>query len=400
MGKSLLNKELGAGLRQKKNGLYSARFYNRYGKRVEKYFKTLPEAKNWLASAKYEDTHPVTVDSDMTVDEWYKFWVDNIICDRAPNTIRNYKDRYVKNIYPVIGKMKLSELKPMYCKMVFNQMTGNYAGSTIRQTYIALGTMLRSAVENGLISKHPMDGVRFITPVKAKGDINVLTVDEQMLFVEAAKRSHHCRVYMLILETGLRTGELIGLTFDDIDWELHTLSVKRTLEYRHSTGVWRAGPPKTKTSYRTIPLSDRAYAILKSCYDEKSFRYESPILDQKLPYTDLFTGEQHWLDMRNLVFINYRTGEPTKNSSYDTHLYKITDEAGLKHVSMHMLRHCYATRAIEQNMPPKVLQKLLGHKNLSVTMDCYVHVTDQSLGEAVRNFSNAMSELEKNKSAM
>ena len=67
----------------------------------------------------------------------------------------------------VLGKMRLSEVKPMHCKEVFNRMSGSYAGSTVRQAYITLGTMFKSAKENGLIDKHPMDGVRFGSPVKA-----------------------------------------------------------------------------------------------------------------------------------------------------------------------------------------------------------------------------------------
>jgi len=93
--------------------------------------------------------------------------------------------------------------------------------------------------------------------------------------------------------------------------------------------------------------------------------------------------------MRDLVFINYRTGEPAKNSSYDTHLYKLCDEAKIKRFCMHALRHTYATRAIESGMQPKVLQKLLGHASIKTTMDRYVHVTDTSLTNAVKQFERS-----------
>lgn len=110
------------------------------------------------------------------------------------------------------------------------------------------------------------------------------------------------------------------------------------------------------------------------------------MLDQTLTYVDRRTGQNSTLVMRDLVFINFRTGEPSKNSSYDTHLYKICDENGIKRFCMHTLRHTYATRAIESGMQPKVLQKLLGHASIQTTMDKYVHVTDDSLVAGVRQF--------------
>ena len=390
MGKNLKGKECGKGISQRKDGKFTARFTTKDGGRREKHFNTLPEARNWLADAQYEDKHGKVITSpEMTVDMWFDFWMENLICDLSPNTRRNYRERYKINIQPVIGSMRLSDVKPMHCKIVLNRMDAVYAGSTIRQTYIAMGTMLRSAVMNKMIFEHPMDGVRYTKPVRAVDDIKFLTVEEQQIFMEAAKRSHNYRQYALLLETGLRTGELIGLTWDAIDWRKRTLTVNKTLEYRHKQDSWRAGPPKTTTSYRTIPLTNRAFDILKECYSERDTRKESDALSQILEYIDRRTGETNYLVMKDLVFINFRTGEPAKNSSYDTHLYKLCDEAGIKRFCMHALRHTYATRAIESGMQPKVLQKLLGHKSIKTTMDRYVHVTDDSMTSAIRQFEAA-----------
>ena len=393
MGKNLKGKEYGKGICQRKDGLYYARFVDKTGKRHEKYLPTLPEARNWIEESKYADAHEdVFVATDTTVDQWFDFWIENIVGDLAPNTLRNYRERYVHNIQPVMGKMMIANVKPMHCKKVFIQMDTEYAGSTIRQTYITMGTMFRSAIMNDIIAKHPMDGVRYTKPVRAVDDIHFLTREEQAIFLETAKRSHNYRQYVLLLETGLRTSELIGLTWDSIDWKKHALTINKTLEYRHKNKCWRAGPPKTEKSYRTIPLTDRAYAVLKSCYDERDSRKESDTLSQVLEYIDRRTGRTGTLVMKDLVFINYRTGEPAKNSSYDTHLYKLCDEAGIKRFCMHALRHTYATRAIEGGMQPKVLQKLLGHASIKTTMDRYVHVTDSSMADAVRLFGTLQLE--------
>ena len=387
MGKNLKGKECGKGICQRKDGLYSARYVDELGNRHQKYFPTLPEARKWLEDAKSPQApSDVFIPTEMTVDAWFEFWITNIVGDLAPNTRRNYRERYKHNIQPVLGKMRLTDVKPMYCKMVLNQMEADYAGSTIRQTYIAMGTMFRAALMNDLIAKHPMDGVRYTKPVWAVNDIKFLTVEEQMKFLEVAKRSHNYYQYALILETGLRTGEMIGLTWDAIDWKNRTLTVNKTLEFRHKQKDWRAGPPKTQQSYRTIPLTNRAYEILKTIYDNRENHKRSEKLSQALPYMDRRTGQLKVLIMEDLVFINWRTGEPAKNSSYDTHLYKLCDEAGIKRFCMHALRHTYATRAIESGMQPKVLQKLLGHASIKTTMDRYVHVTDDSMNLAVQQF--------------
>ena len=264
MGKNLKGKECGKGIYQRKDGLYSARFVDKLGNRREKYFSTVPEARNWIEDLKYADKHDgIFVPTETTVDEWFEFWIKNIVGDLAPNTLRNYRERYEINIQPVIGKMAIADVKPMHCKKVLLKIDRDYAGSTIKQTYIAMGTLLKAALMNDLIAKHPMNNVRYTKPVRAKSDIKFLTREEQRIFLNQAKRSHNYNQYALILETGLRTGELIGLTWDTIDFKNRTLTVNKTLEYRHNQKYWRAGPPKTPESYRTIPLTSRAYDILK-----------------------------------------------------------------------------------------------------------------------------------------
>ena len=391
MGKDLKGKELGKGLGQRKDKYYYAK-YSYHGKKGQQSFHTLVEAKNWRQEQLYLCRHPelrTATSPDMTVDAWFNRWLKDVVGNRAPNTLRNYRERYEHNVQPFIGSMLLRDVKQIDCQRILNAMESDYAGSTIRQTYMTMGTFFKSAKDNGFIDRHPMDGVRYTKPVRAVDDIHFLTVDEQKRFLEAAKGSHNYAQYALILETGLRTGEMIGLTWDAIDWEKRTLTVNKTLEFRYKQDEWRAGPPKTESSYRTIPLTDTAYGILREIYDTREYRNESNGLSTVLTFMDRKTGQKRKLVMRDLVFINWRTGMPAKNSSYDTHLYKLCDDAGIKRFCMHALRHTYATRAIESGMQPKVLQKLLGHASITTTMNRNVHVTDDSMKKAVAQFAKA-----------
>ena len=209
------------------------------------------------------------------------------------------------------------------------------------------------------------------------------TLQEAKIWMKELQNYHQ---YALILETRLHTGEMIGLTWDAVDLEKKRLTVNKTLEFRHGDHRWRAGPPKTLNSYRTIPLTNRACEILREARIKWENIEKSHLRSQTLTYLDRQTGQEAHLVMSDLVFINYRTGMPAKNSSYDTHLYKLCDKAGIKRFCMHALRHTYATRAIESGMLPKVLQKLLGHASIKTTMDRYVHVTDDSMDQAVQQF--------------
>lgn len=397
MSKYIKGKKLPKGISQRKDDRkFIAGFVDKAGKRHQRRFDTMVEADRWLYEMRHQDEFGGGIDAeDTTVDEWFTSWYTELIKNLAANTRRNYAERYSKNIKPVIGRMKLKNVNPMHCTKILNSMDEEYAGSTIYQTYITLGTMFKSAKLNGKIKVHPLDGVKFSKSTKAVDDLKVLTAEEQKKFLEAAKRSHNYYQYAFLLETELRTGEMIALTWDDVNWARRTLTIRKTMEFRYKRQqFWVAGPPKSMSSYRVIPLTSRAYEILKEVYATKDTRKHSPELDTVLEYADKRKDQKQKksFNMQDLVFINFRTGMPNKSSSYDTHLYKLCDEAGIKRFCMHALRHTYATRAIESGMQPKTLQKLLGHSSLKMTMDRYVHVTDDSMEMGIKLFEQGQLE--------
>ena len=124
MGKNLRGKELGTGLSQRKDGKYSARYMSKSGKRIEKYFPKLQDARQWLSEAKYHEKHGnIGMAANMTVDAWFQYWLYNI----KKNTVRmstfeNYRGRYECDIKGIIGDMIISDVKPFHCQNILNEM--------------------------------------------------------------------------------------------------------------------------------------------------------------------------------------------------------------------------------------------------------------------------------------
>lgn len=360
MGKSLKGKKLGVGISQQTNGLYVARFTDRFGRRKSKRFKKLQECRQWIADATYIDEHSDLENAtDMLVDAWFEYWIDLKKKTVRPNTVRNYSERYERNIKNVIGNKLLTEVKPIHCQKIFSDMADEgYKTTTIYQTRIALYNMLEFAKENEVIITNPCKKSVKSDIGKPSDKKEALTIDDQRRFLAAAKGQSYEYQYRFALQTGLRTGELVGLKWEDINFEMKTLTIERSMEFRYKVGEWRVGPPKSRSGYRTIPLTDEAICILKA---------------QKEKNRKLKVIDKEWADT---VFL-CRKGQPVKNSTYDTALFKICDKAGIKRFSMHVLRHTFATRCIEGGMMPKTLQKILGHSNIGITMNLYVHITEE-----------------------
>lgn len=374
MGKDLKGKELGVGINQQKNGLYSARFVDKYGNRKQKRFKKLQECRQWLADASYIDEHSnIAQANDMMTDAWFEYFIEIKKKTVRPNTVRNYTERYEANIKPVIGKMLLSDIKPLHCQKIFLDMADEgYRTSTLYQTRIALFNMLELAKENDVLRYNPCKKSVKSDMGKPSDKKEALTLDVQRKFLEGATGQSYENQFRFILQTGLRTGELVGLEWRHVDFENRVLTIEQSMEYRYKVGEWRLGAPKSQSGYRTIPLTDEAIRILKAQKEKNKKIREIP---------------EEW---KEFIFL-CRKGEPVKNSTYDTALFKICDKVGIKRFSMHVLRHTFATRCIEAGMKPKTLQKLLGHSSIQITMNLYVHVTEDEKQKEMELVAEALN---------
>lgn len=373
MGKDLKGKELGVGISQQKDGLYSARFVDKYGKRRQKRFKKLQECRQWIADASYIDEHSnIAQASDMIVDAWFDYWIEIKKKTVRPNTVRNYTERYNRNIKPVIGKMLLTDVKPLHCQKIFLDMADEgYRTTTIYQSRIALYNMLEFAKENDVIRYNPCKKSVKSDMGKPSDKKEALTISEQKMFLEGATGQSYENQYRFVLQTGLRTGELVALQWRNVDFKKKTLTIDRSMEYRYTVGEWRIGEPKSKSGCRTIPLTEEAIRILK---DQKEKNKKIKVIP---------------MEFAEYIFL-CRKGTPIKNSTYDTSLFKICDKVGMKRFSMHVLRHTFATRCIEAGMKPKTLQMLLGHSNIGITMNLYVHTTEEEKQKEIELVAEAL----------
>lgn len=266
MGKDLRGKELGEGIYQQPNGTYCARLVDKFGKRKSKRSKKFQEVRQWIAEATYIDEHSdLDQATDMLVDAWFDCWISIKKKTARPNTVRNYTERYERNIKGVIGKKLLTEVKLIHCKKIFSDMAEEgYKTTTIYQTRIALYNMMDFAKENDVIINNPRKKSVKSDMGKPSDKKEALTIETQKAFLEAATGQSYENQFRLILQTGLRTGELVGLKGSDIDFKNKTVTISRTMEFRYKVGEWRVGPPKSKSGYRTIPLTDEAIRILKA----------------------------------------------------------------------------------------------------------------------------------------
>ncbi|MCR5303730.1 MAG: site-specific integrase [Lachnospiraceae bacterium] len=197
----------------------------------------LKEARQWLYDSKHEDMYGTALVSEkMTVNEWFDSWSRERERLVRPNTIRNYRERYKKNIKPVIGRMRMIDVKPIHCQRVLDDMAdAEYSEGTIRQTLMTMVTMFYSAYENDVVRKTPITKSSVKIPAGVpKKKIDFFSIDEELRFLEVAKDYAYYDQFRLVLETGLRTSEMIGLEWKCVDLEKRIIKVEKTLEYRYS----------------------------------------------------------------------------------------------------------------------------------------------------------------------
>ena len=377
MGKDLKGKELGTGITQRKDGVYQGRYVDRWGKRKTIYNSSVRELKKDLAEKIAGNINFTSIKQEITLDDWFKRWME-VYKDKSirPNTKREYTHIYYKNISPYLGERKINSLvKSDIQQLIDIAYDANYKYERQSKIKVILADMLERALEDDLIIKNPTKSVKLRSEKEIEA--KALTLSEQETFFEYCKNTFYDNLFNVAVNTGLRPGELFALTLDDIDFEEKTINVNKTLVYQQyltdTRKEFHLEPPKTRQSYRKVPMNSICKEYLLKQIELKK------IVSQKRPK-----------EQNSYLFVS-KFNTPLNSQMYSDAIRAIIKQINLTRsfddefeiFSGHTLRHTFATRCIENGIQPKVVQAYLGHATLKMTMDLYVHVTDDKAAEDI-----------------
>lgn len=400
MGKDLKGNSLPGGISQRESGIYRGRFYYK-GETYTKDNADLKELIQEMEDLRYEVKHGLKGKGDnVTLNAWFDVWLNT----HKRKTIKEstqvrYDDFYRRYMQEQIGKYRVSDFNPITLERLLQDMADkDYSTKTIRDVYNILNAMFKYAVHNRIITFNPCLGVD-IPKTKTK-PIRVLTVEEQKEVLEYAKGRIHENLIRVALGTGMRGGEMLGLTWDDIDFKKREISINKTLVYikdlQTKKYCFKYQTPKTKNSIRVVPMQESVYKALKH---------------QRIQLKEIQLASKEWTPLEgfeNLVFVG-KNGKPITEHSFQVSLDWIekainkdrrktaeknkTNFEPIRHFYPHAFRHTFATRCFEAGIDAKVVQGFLGHYSIAITLDLYTHVTNDKAKSEMDKLQNLYKEI-------
>lgn len=281
----------------------------------------------------YSDVRKVTVGG------WLKKYLEVYCAEVAKTTLDGYKNYINKHIIPAIGELKLSDLKPLHIQKFYNQeREKGFKNKTILQEHRIMHRAFKKAVVDGLMARNPCDGVDAPSPEDYAPTI--YTEDQFSTLLEKLKGNRMEAIILLAGMCGLRRGELMGLTWSDIDLENAILRIKRSIVPTSEGSITK--DPKSKTSSRDISIPSVIIPTLKR------LRGIGPL------YTRL-------------------DGKPYNPGSVSRYFKKFLADNELPHIRLHDLRHFNATMMLKHGVTEREASSRLGHSNLMMTKK-YQHV--------------------------
>ena len=314
--------------------------------------------------------------SNMTLGEWLDLWLSVYMRNSLKQSTYNSYDSYAKNHFkPVLGNVRLSDLTTRMLQQFYNYKLENdgLSPKTIRNLNLYLHKALNQAKSEGLILSNPAEGINL--PRAGKPQIEILTRDEQARLVQISYHHRYGVFIRLVLMTGIRLGELLGLQWCDVDFRARMLHIRRTLNrlQKRDAPTDDVSPrteiviqePKTENSVRDIPL------LAPVVVDLLNWR--------KVQEQDRLASGEAYIE-NGFIFTN-PCGSYIEPRTFSDYYAQILKSAGLRHFTFHALRHTFASRAMEQGMDEKTLSTILGHYSVSFTLDTYAHVLHEHLNQ-------------------
>lgn len=283
----------------------------------------------------------------------YKNWLDEwIACHVRPVTKTGTCEKYRKQadtyIVPYLGECELGELTASDLqRFAASVMQKGLAANTVNGILSVLRASLRRAVLFGLTDTQCSDAI--VRPKHSEKQIECFTLSEQRKIERYIAKKKNDRLYGIVLSlyTGLRIGELLALTWQDIDFGKGVLTVHKTCRdgWRNGAYVKETDTPKTANGYRVMPVPEQLLAQLEAMKDRAAGEY----------------------------VVAGRSAYGAQVRSYQRTFANVLKCAGVPHKGFHALRHTFATRALEVGMDVKTLSELLGHGDPTVTLKRYAH---------------------------
>jgi integrase len=347
------------------------------GRRVVKYFKTRHDAQDWLQEARNQIQSGLTfLASQITVRDYLLQWLSGHENSIRPKTAHQYGQIINQHIAPIIGKLKLKDLRPDQIQALYAaESRAGRSQRSILLEHAVLHRALDQALRWGLIGRNPAQAVS--RPKIRRKEMLTLSQDQVKVFLDAARWSRHQTLYWLAVTTGLRQGEILGLKWSDLDWMTRRLKVQRQLQ-RTKTGGNLFTDPKSEAGRRSVVLSRITISKLRA---------QRAVLS----YERLFAGAR-WKD-NDLIFPS-TLGTPLDLMKLHKDFKGILHKAQLPNLRFHDLRHTAATLMLAQGIHPKVVQERLGHADIALTLNTYSHVLPDIQEEAAEKLDQLFTPMD------
>ncbi|MFG2642362.1 tyrosine-type recombinase/integrase [Streptomyces sp. NPDC048370] len=366
----------GAGtITQRKDGRFQAAVYvlQPDGTRARKfaYGKTWAEcdAKRRALLDKVASGTPVPTRSAKLA-EWLAYWLESVVEPRRKlSTYDKYEAHVRLYLSPMLGTKRLESLSVPDVRRFLLQLEKKTTAATAKESHRVLRTALSAACREELITRNV---ATLVEPPRPKArELSPWSLEETLDFLAAARRDPLYAAFVLAIAMGLRRGEIVGLRWNDIDLENRVLLVRQQVQRRR--GVLYNDETKGRRS-RAIPLPAMCLAPLRWHRMRQKATYEA--------------AGTEWSPM-GYVFAT-RTGRPVEPRNIHRSFVRVSEAAGLRLIRLHDARHGCATLLTAAGVAPRVVMEILGHSQISLTMDVYTHVVQDTQREAISHMDRLL----------